>query len=125
MPNVTDSLDLAMSSLQEIDAELLHGLDQLNYVDAAEFELLISAIRLIATARGRLVYLLERLGQERDLLVQLGQLVRSNKCSNCGRWFEVPSSSASRRRYCSPACRTAAWRVRSDASAMTAQITPD
>lgn len=114
MANVTDSLEFTLEHLGELQHELDALGDELRsaaFPDAASALLWLNAWGKVA---GHLAWILGRIEAEHALLVRLGEMVRSNKCSNCGRWFEVPSSSASRRRYCSAACKQAAYRARLD-----------
>lgn len=124
MPNVTDSLDFILDFLPEIEHQLDRVAQAVHRIDVDGPQALTDAYLALSTVRADLHYAIARLGREHQALVEAGQLIRSLKCDNCGRYFEVTDGSSGTRRWCSPACRQAAYRARSDATALTAQITP-
>jgi hypothetical protein len=116
MGNITDSLDIIYDEATELehDCDAMIGvvhqaLDPLSPV-APE------AGRAVQTVQARIHYLVARIDQERRLMAELAQMVRSLRCANCLRWFEVIPSPGRAPEYCSPACRTAAYRARKQAS---------
>lgn len=124
MPNVTDSLDFILDFLPEIEHQLDRVAQAVHRIDVDGPQALTDAYLALSTVRADLHYAIARLGREHQALVVEGQLIRSLKCDNCLRFFEVTTGAAGTRRFCSPACKQAAYRARSDATALTAQITP-
>lgn len=114
MANVTDSLDMVLDRLGELEHELDGACHLAISAMGSDNEAAYAAIAALGTTQGHLQRLRDIVTQERRLLDMLGQLVHSLKCSNCGRWFEVPPHKVKRQEYCSPACRQAAYRARRD-----------
>jgi hypothetical protein len=123
MANVTDSLDLVLGGLGELQHDLDAVAAKLFGNDYDQGTDLVGARGDLADAQVHLAYLVGAVQAERRILVDLGALVKSQRCDNCRRYFEVSTQHGSQRRYCSAACRTAAWRVRSDASQQHSQVT--
>lgn len=114
MGNVTDSLDFVLEHLGELQHELDALGDQIDHDADSGPVALRRTSAAWAKAAGHLAWLQARVEGERALLARLGGMIRSQKCGNCGRWFEVDSGTAERRRWCSAACRQAAYRARLD-----------
>lgn len=125
MSNVTDSLDIVYDQLVE----------QIHLLDAALAQLTPDALRsptgyerprgAVAVALTCARSLLATVDQERRLLVELAQMVRSVRCGNCRRWFEVVPGGGRAPEYCSQACRQAAYRARQQASSLLSQMTDE
>lgn len=118
MGNVTDSLDPILAELAELEHQLDDVRSLLHRDDDEYLRMAEHALAALAVARASLRTLIVHTEAERRLLAQLAGLVTSLRCENCHRWFECPSATAKRREYCSPACRTAAYRARLDAYAL-------
>jgi hypothetical protein len=116
MANVTDSLDMVWSQLGELEHHLDATDSHLADVGGNERLALHDARATLALARGHLRGILLMLERERQSLARLSGMIQSLRCENCHRYFEASGGAASRREYCSPACRQAAYRARLDAS---------
>jgi hypothetical protein len=123
LPNVTDSLNFVLDHLPEIE----HQLDDACYLvvkaSSTNPASLKAAHLALGSVRGQLHYVIDHLVREHQALVDAGALFRVQVCENCGNPFSVTTHGRGPRRWCSQACRQAAYRNRSRATEMHAQVT--
>jgi hypothetical protein len=116
MANITDSLDAIHDQLVELEHEVDSMTDAVHQALEQLSPAAVEAARSMGKVVGHVRYLVGLCEQERRLVDELAQMVRSLRCANCQRWFEVIPSPGRAPEYCSPACRTAAYRARKQAS---------
>lgn len=114
MANVTDSLDaviVGLAELEHLHDDLCDLLTKADHWSDEQIELSC----LLGGRIGALLGLIRRsVTAERDALDRLQSLSRSLRCLNCNRPFEWVVRPGRMPLYCTPACRTAAYRARLD-----------